>query len=200
MDTHLHTRGEDVPIEKRKVAGLTGLLQETLEICRTLPEGAFLWFRGLSRSQHELLPKIMRDGRTADEVFERELRLLTRFRQRSLAYWPEGYPQSDWEHLFAMQHFGLPTRLLDWSENLFVAAYFALMAPDGPIPADAGLPNVWCIDPVAWNRATRCCPDLAIQFTYLRPPMTRWRHTGRKPTDGETNLLWPCLVHTTRSG
>jgi hypothetical protein len=154
MDTHLDTRGEDVPIEKRKVAGLTGLLQETLEICRTLPEGAFLWFRGLSRGQYELLPKIMRDGRTADEVFERELRLLTRFRQRSLAYWPEGYPQSDWEHLFAMQHFGLPTRLLDWSENLFVAAYFALMAPDGPIPADAGLPSVWCIDPVAWNRAT----------------------------------------------
>jgi hypothetical protein len=44
MDTHLHTRGEDVPIEKRKVAGLTGLLQETLKICRTLPEGHFFGF------------------------------------------------------------------------------------------------------------------------------------------------------------
>jgi hypothetical protein len=58
MDAHCH-KGKDVPVDKRKVAGLTGLLQETLEISRTLPEGAFLWFRGLSQGQHELLPKIM---------------------------------------------------------------------------------------------------------------------------------------------
>ena len=22
-----------------------------------------------------------------------------------MAYWPSGYPQNDWEHLFAMQHY-----------------------------------------------------------------------------------------------
>jgi hypothetical protein len=51
-----------------------------------------------------------------------------------------------------MQHFGLPTRLLDWSENLFVAAYFA---------SEEGVKNhahdcqstIWAVDPVAWNRA-----------------------------------------------
>ena len=31
----------------------------------------------------------------------------------------------DWETLFDMQHYGIPTRLLDWSENLGIAAFFA---------------------------------------------------------------------------
>jgi hypothetical protein len=92
----------------------------------------------------------MRNGKTIDQVFERERRLLTRFRQRSMAYWPEGYAQNDWEHLFAMQHFGMPTRLLDWSENLFVAAHFALSSPEDD---NSPPPSVWCMDPIAWNRA-----------------------------------------------
>ena len=102
-----------------------------------------------------MIPSLLRDGRPSDEVFEREKRLLTRFRQRSLAYWPAGYPQTDWEHMFAMQHFGLPTRLLDWSENLFVAAYFALSPP---LADEETFPVVWCVDPVSWNRKA---PNLA---------------------------------------
>jgi hypothetical protein len=97
-----------------------------------------------------LLPSLLRDGKAAPDIFERERRLLTRFRQRSLPFWPGGYPQNDWEHLFAMQHHGIPTRLLDWSENLFVATHFAL---SGKITEEK-LPVVWCIDPISWNRAT----------------------------------------------
>lgn len=33
---------------------------------------------------------------------------------------------SSWEALAEMQHFGVPTRLLDWTENLAVALFFAL--------------------------------------------------------------------------
>lgn len=133
------------------VNGIPDLITEVLKIAGSLDPGRFLWFRGLNKSSHHLLPKILRDGKQAPEVFERELRLLTRFRQRSLAYWSEGYSQTDWEHLFAMQHYGLPTRLLDWSENLFVAAYFALSST--PNNAEDP-PAIWCVDPVAWNRAT----------------------------------------------
>lgn len=49
-----------------------------------------------------------------------------------------------------MQHHGVPTRLLDWTENLFVAAHFALV---GQTTADDP-PTIWCMDPIAWNRAT----------------------------------------------
>lgn len=113
-------------ILEEEVDGLVGLVTKTLTIARALPLDSFLWFRGLPRSDYALVPKIMRDGKLVEQVFERERRLLTRFRQRSMAYWPAGYGQNDWDHLFAMQHFGMPTRLLDWSENVFVAAHFAL--------------------------------------------------------------------------
>lgn len=139
-----------MPLIEAKVQGLEGLVRATLEIARALPDGSFLWFRGLSSGAHQLLPTIMREGKTAEQVFERERRLLTRFRQRSLAYWPAGYPQNDWEHLFAMQHFGAPTRLLDWTENVFVAAHFALSSWNA---SASSAPVIWCTDPIAWNRA-----------------------------------------------
>jgi hypothetical protein len=139
---------EPLAIENREVDGVLGLVDAVLEISKEQPEGGFLWYRGLSNGEHKLIPTIMRYGKTAAEVFDRERRLLTRFRQRSLPYWPSGYPQNNWEHLFAMQHYGIPTRLLDWTENLFVATHFALNGPDTTAPV------VWCIDPVRWNRAT----------------------------------------------
>lgn len=142
-----------MPIVRLEVEGLNGLMNTVLELARGLPAGAFLWYRGINRGNHALLPGLMRAGRPAKDVFDREKRLLIRFRQRGLPYWPSGYPQTDWEHLFAMQHFGLPTRLLDWSENLFVAAHFALH-PHDLDDADEQRPVVWCVDPVAWNRST----------------------------------------------
>jgi hypothetical protein len=142
-----------MPIENRTATCIDGLLREVLSIASTLPEGRFLWFRGLVCDQHALLPKLMRDSKSTDEVFDRERRLLTRFRQRSMAYWPAGYPQNNWEHLFAMQHFGMPTRLLDWSENLFVASHFALGEPSAHDHEGDCVPVVWCVDPVEWNRS-----------------------------------------------
>lgn len=140
-----------MPIISNEVAGLEGLITKVLEISRSLSNDSFLWFRGIANEHYKLLPSMMRAGKSIDEIYERERRLLTRFRQRSLAYWPEGYPQNDWEHLFAMQHFGIPTRLLDWSENLFVATHFALLLSAGNSDHS---PVIWCVDPIAWNRST----------------------------------------------
>lgn len=131
-------------------SSIAELVSSALEIGRGLGDGRSLWYRGIDNDEFSLLPKIMRDGKTETEVFERERRLSTRFRQRSMAYWPEGHPQSDWEHMFAMQHYGISTRLLDWSENLFVAAYFALSSAS---KESQGVPVIWCMEPVSWNRA-----------------------------------------------
>jgi len=41
---------------------------------------------------------------------------------------------------------------LDWSESLFVAAYFALSSKDSHKEHECK-PVVWVVDPVAWNRS-----------------------------------------------
>lgn len=136
------------------VENIPQLISKVLEIQGGLPAEHKLWFRGVGNHNHKLLPKIMRSQRNSEDVFEREKRLVTRFRQRSMAYWPEGYSQNDWEHLFAMQHYGLSTRLLDWSENVFVAAFFAISyVPSTNIAGDPIIPILWCMDPIRWNRS-----------------------------------------------
>jgi hypothetical protein len=53
-----------------------------------------------------------------------------------------------------MQHYGLPTRLLDWTENPLVALFFAL----ADLPQGSG-PGVWVLDPVDLNKRTMIGSD-----------------------------------------
>lgn len=152
-----------MPIITQEVEGLEGLMSAVLNVSRGLGDGAFLWYRGHSKKSHTLLPSLLRDGKGTDDVFDREKRLLTRFRQRSLPFWPAGYPQDDWEHLFAMQHYGVPTRLLDWSENLFISVHFALLGKG----SEGDPPVIWCLDPVGWNRAAPVLSEYGPQIQVL---------------------------------
>ena len=60
-------------------------------------------------------------------VREFENKLLTEFK-RKLHHHTNTIPKEDdyLEHLALMQHYGAPTRLLDWTYSFFVALYFAL--------------------------------------------------------------------------
>jgi len=122
--------------------------------------GRTLWFRGCGKATHELLPTLYRHRKRGDindlELLERGV--MTRFRQRSIPFLTRSLAD-DWDMLFFMQHYGIPTRLLDWTENPFIGLYFAVMsAPfSGKVKngktvlsfsADAA---VWILDPVIWN-------------------------------------------------
>lgn len=59
---------------------LESLVRAVLEITREIPSDMPVWLRGHQSDKHQLLPSLLRDKKTSDEVFEREKRLLIRFR------------------------------------------------------------------------------------------------------------------------
>ena len=75
--------------------------------------------------------------------------MLEKFRLRAPsrhARCPEDDGDPHWYCL--MQHYGLPTRLLDWSAAALVAAYFAVSDPETPGPA-----AVWAMVPAHLNKS-----------------------------------------------
>lgn len=117
-----------------------------------------LWYRGIGQTAHKLLPTLYRHKKVsgAENFAALERQLLTRFRQRSLPYHDRDL-SDDWDALFFMQHYGAPTRLLDWTENPLTALHFALMGAKVEVAA-SGKASVsseaamWVLDPIAWNR------------------------------------------------
>ena len=116
-----------------------------------------LWYRGVGSAARSLQPGLYRHPSISEpaKLLELEKSMIVRFKQRSVPYQTRPL-NSSWDYLFFMQHFGLPTRLLDWTENPYIGLYFAL--------TDAGRYEVngtriysedaavWILRPSSWNR------------------------------------------------
>jgi hypothetical protein len=99
------------------------------------------WFRGQVDQHWGLLPKIYRDSENSK--YEREM--FRDFKLRASAY-IEIMPKNDMEWLFIMQHYGMPTRLLDWTESYLIALYFSVIS----LPGEDG--TVWVTHPWSINQ------------------------------------------------
>ena len=123
------------------VKSVADLLSKLPKLVR--PEDT-VWFRGEASLKFKLLPSICRPPCSPD----REHGLNKRFRQNAFPFL-DFVPRSEWEWLFLMQHHGVQTRLLDWSEHPLVALYFAVN--DQARWKEDG--RVWCLLPKVYNTA-----------------------------------------------
>jgi hypothetical protein len=99
------------------------------------------WFRGQVNAKWRLIPGLYRGW--IDSYYEREL--VRDFRLHS-SILINRLPVRYLEWLFLMQHYGMPTRLIDWTESHLSALYFAVSNRTSKVNG-----AVWVLDPWSIN-------------------------------------------------
>lgn len=84
-------------------------------------------YRGVKSVHYPLLPKIGRviPPESIGSREKNEQEILRLFKERAFQYL-DVIPRNDWDWLAIGQQYGLPTRLLDWTDNPLVACFFAI--------------------------------------------------------------------------
>lgn len=106
-------------------------LEFACDLCAHQPPRLAYLFRGQSDRLWHLRPSLIRHLRkeaSSKEALSIEAHCVKEFRSQAFLHIPNsfltrGLPLLEW--LSMMQHHNCPTRLLDWTESPFVAAYFA---------------------------------------------------------------------------
>ena len=105
-----------------------------------------VWYRGHADSAWNLLPWYQRLKSPPPESV-----LVKRFKQNAHLL-VSNVGDNDFDWLFYLQHYGVPTRLLDWSESPLVAIYFAVTS----LPKKEGA--LWALKPLDLNRLATANP------------------------------------------
>jgi hypothetical protein len=146
-----------------------------------------LWFRGQRSAGWDLRPRIYRDEYA--DALESEIRL--GFEGNGLQLASTNLNRNEWEWYFLMQHYGAPTRLLDWSGNPLAALYFAIVDESRELLKHEAA--VWVFDPWRWND---------LHFDGLSGPgLPGWKETQpylpslEEACDGDrVQARWPIAI------
>ena len=110
-------------------------LVSEVQFRRILRPGVMEHYRGQGRPEYKLLPNLARGADNAVDVSSKEDRLIQLFKNELIKNGMEqalridehlGKKENLWNILIQMQHYSIPTRLLDWSLKWEVGLWFAV--------------------------------------------------------------------------
>ena len=144
-----------------EIKSFTQLLEATVQ----RPDGRNPIYRGMAGVEWQLLPSLGRTEprRSNSRLDTLERRMVKLFKESSLPHL-EHRPQTELEWLAMAQHFGLPTRLMDWTYNPLVAIYFAV---EQLLPQDA---VVYALSGCATIQDPKINPYIQRSVKRFRPP------------------------------
>ena len=104
----------------------------------------YTWFRGMRKASFTLMPSLFREKRQvglrfsgrvingrfyrkSDAIMKSDLAAIDAFIESYKRFYPEKCQNFNLiDYLYIMQHYEIPTRLLDFSTNEFIALYFSV--------------------------------------------------------------------------
>lgn len=117
-----------------------------------LEDSQEIWYRGQNNYDWNLIPSFFR---LKDDSITTETSLLDIFIQNSSTLIQAPSNPIDW--MFIMQHYGIPTRLLDWTENPLVALYFSVECYRDNIDG-----SLWLLKPRILNNKSINIPTIPM--------------------------------------
>jgi hypothetical protein len=150
------------------------------------------WFRGNSETINELRPRVF--WKNKYEGLDTEFSYVEEFK-RFVPMLAENLPPRE-DHLswlMIMQHYGVPTRLLDWTESVLVALYFAV---SGQFEKDGEL---WAMNPYKLNEAHNneeflygiaTIDNATIKYLAAEPMYKKGLEHDRRLREGEFGLAF----------
>jgi hypothetical protein len=144
----------EVTMEIKEVADL-------VTACENLVYGDWAtptpWFRGHSMgTSWRLLPSVHRGFNHLQET-----QMCYQFRLKACSRWPRCPAEEDlsgWVSL--MRHYGLPTRILDWTESILIAAFFAIGHEEAKGHMEPAV--IWALHPRRMNRLLAGLGDIPM--------------------------------------
>lgn len=117
-----------------------------------------LWYRGVCSAEFNLLPSIFRNGDKMLSIYVNQANMIKN------AYFNTTFASDVWnlpieQKTAFLQHYGIPTNLLDFSLDPLVSLYFAVFPDrmDDRMGVDSGVyqPVIYVFDPMAYSLAIR---------------------------------------------